>query len=685
MLLTIRNMGGQGTLLFVSILLYILAAAASLVLMNRHKICNIVSNTLCILAAAAGIAASFIEIFFNQALTDLHIFQSTIPLISIDIKMDKLSAFFVLCLSVLVVCVSLYSIGYISHYYGKRNVGLFNFLYAAFILSMLFVMISGNAVFFFIAWEVMAMISYFLVVFESEQEENQRAGKLYVIMTHIGTAFLLIGFMIMYSYTKSFDMFASSAAIPPFAKNIIFIMFLIGFGTKAGVIPVHIWLPRAHPAAPSNVSALMSGIMIKTAVYGILRFVFLYLGIQNTWWGVTILVIGIVSAVLGVAYAFVEKNIKRLLAYSSIENIGIIFIGLGVAFIAQAQGNSAVCALAITASLFHSFNHTLFKGSLFLGAGSVHFATHTKNMEELGGLIKKMPVTALFFLGGALSIAAVVPFNGFISEWLTYQSLFATITPGQSVINILSILTVAVLAMAGALAAASIIKLYGISFLGLPRSDRASKAREVPGIMNIGMGILVTLCLLAGLFPMAVLQGIDKVTLGLTGQSIIGRLKGGFLLAFYPMNISGNAVSPVVIVGVLAGVILTALIVIRMIGGKYIERKYGTWDCGFEALNERMQYSATGYSKPIKIVFKALFRPTRSIKIEGDLTYHPESIEYTVSAEPIFERYLYGPLVRAVKNFSKKIKFRIQTGSIHTYLIYIFLAVLALMLYNRLS
>ena len=678
-------MAGQGTLFFVSILLYIFAAAASLALMRRHKLCNIVANTLCILAAAAGAAASIIKIFVDQTLTDIRIFQSTIPLISIDIKIDRLSAFFVLCLSVLVFCVSIYSIGYVSHYYGKRNVGLFNFMYATFILSMLFVMISGNAVFFFIAWEVMAMISYFLVVFEYEQEENQRAGKVYVIMTHIGTAFLLIGFLIMYSYTKSFDMFASSAAIPQSAKNIIFIMFLIGFGTKAGVIPVHIWLPHAHPAAPSNVSALMSGIMIKTAIYGILRFVFSYLGIQNTWWGVTILVIGIVSAVLGVAYAFVEKNIKRLLAYSSIENIGIIFIGLGVAFIAQAQGNSTVCALAITASLFHSFNHTLFKGSLFLGAGSVHYATHTKNMEELGGLIKKMPVTALFFLGGALSIAAVVPFNGFVSEWLTYQSLFATITPGQAGINILSILTVAVLAMAGALAAASIIKLYGISFLGLPRSEHASQAKEVPCVMNIGMGILVTLCLLAGLFPMAVLQGIDKVTLGLTGQSIIGQLKGGLLLAFYPMNISGNAVSPVVILGVLAGVILTALVMTRIIGGKYIQRKYGTWDCGFEALSERMQYSATGYSKPIKIVFKALFRPTRTIKIEGDLTYHPESIEYTVSAEPIFERYLYGPLVRAVKNFSKKIKFRIQTGSIHTYLIYIFLAVLALMLYNRLS
>ena len=240
---------------------------------------------------------------------------------------------------------------------------------------MIFVFTSSNAVFFYIAWEAMSLLSYFLVIFESERIENQRAGTLYIVMTHIATAFLLIGFMISYSYTKSFDLFGNSDAIPDGAKTMIFILFLLGFGTKAGAIPVHIWLPYAHPAAPSNVSALMSGIMIKTAIYGLIRFVLDFLGIQQAWWGGLLIGLGIISAVLGVAYALMEHDLKRLLAYHSVENIGIILIGLGVSFTALAQGSQLIGSLALTASILHTLNHTLFKGGLFLGAGSIHYAT----------------------------------------------------------------------------------------------------------------------------------------------------------------------------------------------------------------------------------------------------------------------------------------------------------------------
>ena len=671
---------------FTSVLLYLLAAVVSLSLIKQHKLCNILSNTICIVASLFGIAASIINILIGSSTTNIHIFKSALSFISIDMKIDKLSAFFVLCLSVLVLCVSIYSIGYISHYYGKRNVGLFNFLYSTFILSMFFVLTSGNAIFFFIAWEAMSLISYFLVIFESEHEENQRAGKLYIIMTHIGTAFLLVGFMIMFSYTKSFDMFASSASIPVFAKNIMFIMFLIGFGTKAGVIPVHIWLPYAHPAAPSNISALMSGIMIKTAIYGFIRFLLFYLNIQNTWWGVTILCIGIVSAVLGVAYALMEHNIKKLLAFHSVENIGIILIGLGVCFIAFAQKNEFLGGLALTASLLHTFNHTVFKGGLFLGAGSIQYSTHTKDIEKLGGLIKKMPITALLILCFSLAICAIVPFNGFISEWLTYQSLFSIISPGQAVINILSILSVAALALAGALAVACFVKLFGISFLGLPRSDHALNAKEVPASMNIGMGILAAFCLAIGVFPLIFLRVVDKVTFSLIGTSIFGKLRGGIFIAYYPMNVSGNSISPVEILVVLAVVILAALLITRIIGGKYIERKYGTWDCGFEALNSKMQYSVTGFSKPIRIALRILYRPGREVETEeGASPYFPASIKYKVSTEPIFEKYFYDPVLRMARKISRRIKFAVQTGSIHAYLLYIFIAVLILMMYNRLA
>lgn len=672
-----------GNLFLTSVYLYILAAVGSLILIGRHKLCNILTNSICIAASVLLGAASMMKILSGSDPIKFDVFKSAIPFLSINARIDNLAAFFLLSLSILVCCVSIYSIGYISHYIGKRNVGLFNFLYAAFVLSMIFVFVSANAVFFYISWEAMALLSYFLVIFESEHTEYRKAGILYLIMTHIATAFLLTGFMMIYSYTGSFDLFGSSAAIPEAAKNVIFILLLIGFGTKAGVIPFHIWLPHAYHAAPSNVSALMSGIMTKTAIYGILRFIFSYLGIQNTWWGVMLLTMGISSCVLGVAYAFAQTNIKRVLAYSSIENIGIVFIGLGIGFIAYAQNNVTVSALAIIAALFHSFNHTLFKGSLFLGAGSIHFAAHTKNMEELGGLIKKMPITALFVLCDALSISALVPFNGFISEWLTYQSIFANIVPGQAGLNILSIVSVAALGLSGALAVACYVKLFGISFLGRPRSEKAFHAKEVPASMNIAVGILSVLCLVAGLLPLAVLRLLDTVTLGLTGISVFGQFQGGPLLAYYPLKIAQNSISPSVVLIAFLAIILLCLITLRLMGGKYIERKYGTWDCGFEALNARMQYSATGFSKPIQIVFKIVFRPTRKIKVEGDLLYHPQSIGYETTFISVFEKFIYHPFYKIVKMLSKRIKFYVQTGSTHSYLIYIFVAVLALMAYNR--
>lgn len=673
------------SLFLAAILLYLSSAFISLVLRNYHKLCNITSNIICISASLSGAAAAIIHIMSGNDIIRLVKFNSSIPLLSIDITIDNLSALFILGLSVLVLCVSLYSIGYISHYYGKRNVGLFNFLYASFILSMFFVITAGDAVFFFIAWETMSVLSYFLVVFESEQEENQKAGTLYIIMTHIGAAFLLIGFMIMYSFTKSFDIFGSSLAIPEAAKNIMFFLFLMGFGTKAGVIPLHIWLPNAHPAASSNVSALMSGIMLKTAIYGLIRFLLFYLNIQHTWWGIFIICIGVISAVLGVAYALMEHNIKKLLAFHSIENIGIILIGLGVSFIAFAQHNIFLGGLALTASLFHSFNHTLFKGGLFLGAGAIQYATHTKDIEELGGLIKKMPVTALFMLCFSLAISAIVPFNGFVSEWLTYQSLFANIAVGEAAVNILSILAAAALALSGALAAVCFVKLFGISFLGLPRSKHAIEAKEVPITMQLGMGILSLLCLALGLFSMSFLKLIDNVILDLADISIVGQIQGGWFIPYYSFDLSGNSISPISLLLVLTVVIILSFAVIRIIGGKYLERKYGTWDCGFKEVNSRMQYSATGFSKPLRIVFRILYRPGRELEIEeGRSPYFPVSLKYKVSTEPIFEKYLYNPILLIINKFSIKTKLLIQTGSIHMYLLYILVTVLSLMLYNRL-
>ncbi|HHX51014.1 MAG TPA: hydrogenase 4 subunit B [Clostridia bacterium] len=670
----------------IGLFLYLFAAFISLVLKRQHQLCNITSNLFCITASILSGIGAINHILNGDSIIELVRFSTSIPFIAIDLTVDHVSSFFLLGLSVLVLCVSIYSLGYISLYYGKRKVGLFNFFYSTFILSMFLVIIAGNAIFFFIAWEVMSLLSYFLVVFESEEKENQRAGTLYIIMTHIGASFLLIGFMIMFSFTGSFDIFGSSASIPLWAKNMMFVSFLIGFGTKAGIIPFHIWLPYAHPAASSNVSALMSGIMIKTAIYGLIRFVLIYLSTPEIWWGVLILSAGIISAVLGVAYALMEHDIKRLLAFHSIENIGIIMIGLGVSFLSFAQDNLLLAGLALTASLFHTFNHTLFKGGLFLGAGAIQYSTDTRDIEELGGLIKKMPVTALFILCFSLAISAIVPFNGFVSEWLTYQSLFFNIIWGKASMNILSIIAIASLALAGALAAVCFVKLFGISFLGLPRTSQAKEAREVPLTMQIGMGLLSFLCLVFGILPVLFLQLVDHVVGGLVGSPNAGLLQGGWLIAYYPVEFADNSIYPLLLLIILATIIFLCYVIIRITGRRYQERKYGTWDCGFQELSPRMQYSATGFSKPLRIVFRSLYRPIRELEIEeGPSPYFPLSLTYRVATESIFEKYFYNPLLRFVSKFSVRTKLSIQTGSIHLYLLYILIAIMSVMLYNRLT
>lgn len=662
-----------------SLWLYLLAAVSSLVFKRSHILCKIFPNIVCMLAAGLGLSSALLHLLVDSKTVIIRLFQSKIPLLSFDLRIDHLSAFFIMGLSIIAFCVSLYSIGYLTHYDGKRNIGLFNFLYSMFLLSMALVFSSGNAVFFLFAWEIMSAVSYLLVVFESEKEENLKAGTQYLIMTAVGTAFLLAAFLLMFSYTGTFDFTSDASLIPKGIKNLMFVFFVIGFGTKAGMIPLHVWLPSAHPAAPSNVSALMSGVMIKTAIFGILQFALGYLRVDNLWWGVALLILGIVSAVLGVAYALVEQNIKRMLAFSSIENIGIILIGIGVSFIAFARGSILSGSLALTAALFHTFNHTLFKSGLFLGAGAIQYAAHTKDIEKLGGLIKKMPVTALFMLCFSLAISALVPFNGFVSEWLTFQSLFAGFEAGQAGLNILSMVSVAALALSGALAAACFAQLFGISLLGKPRAQEASDAREVSRAMLAGMGILAVLCLFAGLFPMAVISLIDGVSVSLGGASLIGQLRGGVALVWLPLAIAGGSVSPLNLLAALFVIMLITWLVVRIVGGKHIKRQYGTWDCGFEALNPRMQYSATGFSKPIKIVFRLLFRPSRGLKVTGGTKYHPKKMEYTVTSESIIEKYLYEPFTGFIQRLSTKTKYSVQTGSIRQYLAYIFIALIVLM------
>ena len=677
-----RFLSAEG-LIITSLGIYFLSGLTGLVLYRKNKISTILCSGLCALAAVFAGSGALIHLLGTPKMLFLGSFPAGILNVAMEWKLDHLSAFFVFALSVLVFCVSIYSTGYLSHYGEGRSLGVLHFCLALFVLSMMLVFLSANAICFYIAWEIMALVSYFLVIFEVEKEENRKAGTLYVVMTHIATALLLIGFMVVYHYTGSFDLHQTAMNMPGAAKSLVFVLFLVGFGTKAGMIPLHIWLPYAHPAAPSNVSALMSGIMIKTAIYGMIRFIMGVLGADTFWWGGLVLFLGIVAAVLGVAYAFMEKNIKRLLAYSSVENIGIILMGLGVSMMASSRGDGLIAGLGLTAALLHAFNHTLFKGGLFLGAGSIQYACHTKDMEQLGGLIRKMPVTAALLLCFSLAVSSLVPFNGFIGEWLILQSLFGSIGAGQGIENVLVILGVAGLGLAGALAASCFVKFFGIGFLGLPRSEHSLHAKEVPLSMQLGMSILAALCLFIGIFPLAGVLVADRVSASLLGASVMPHIHGGFFTAFASLALSESRVEPLYFVLFLALVMGIAWLGIRALGGPCLERKYGTWDCGCSGLSSRMQYTATGFSKPVKIVFRMLYRPTKHFAVTGEQTYHPDSMEYHTGMESIFEKYIYRPLYRRAKAISRKTKFRVQTGNIHSYLVYIFAAVLILMAYNR--
>lgn len=669
------------------LLSYILAASLALGLHRRPKAANLLPNILSVIASLIGIIIGIYHL--NASFDQIILLKlvSPVPFLTMDFVIDKLGAFFLLTLSVLTAAVSCYSIGYLSHYYDnhhphQRNLGVFNLLYHMFILTLITVFTSGNLLFFLIAWELMSLVSYFLVVFESEDPENQKAGLIYLIMTHLATAFLVIAFVLIYKTNNSFALGIPLATTNAGIKNFIFICLVIGFGTKAGIIPLHIWLPRAHPAAPSNVSALMSGIMIKTAIYGLIRIIWGTLGADFKWWGIAILIIGAVSTILGVAYALMEHNLKRLLAYHSIENIGIILLGLGIAIWAHAAGQASLSALALLASLFHLINHTIFKGALFLGAGAIHYTTGTKDIESLGGLLKKMPYSGLFFLIASMAIAALPPFNGFVSEWLTYQSLFGYLITAETGFKMVTMLSVAALAMAGALAAACFVKVFGIAWLGLPRSEAAIKAREVPLSMRWGMGVLAFLCLGFGVFPGIIVKLLNPLVAGLSGSSPLSRLMGRTFLIYDPLTITKGSINQLwVLIGliILSGAIFLFL---KIVGGKHSERKYTTWDCGFPRLTPRMQYTATGFSKPFRIVFRAIYRPTRELKVEeGQSPYYPKSLKYQVTNEPIFENYLYVPLANAFTRFSRKFKHIVQTGSVHTYLIYIFVTILVLFIY----
>jgi hydrogenase-4 component B len=518
------------------------------------------------------------------------------------------------------------------------------------------------------------------VVYEHEKPQTLKAGFIYIVMTHIGTGFIILSFLILASSSGSFGFEAfraAGSAMPSLLKDMAFLCALIGFGAKAGIVPLHVWLPYAHPAAPSNVSALMSGVMIKTAIYMLIRVSFDFLGASVSWWGMLVLIIASISALLGVMYALMEHDMKRLLAFHSVENIGIILIGVGVAMIFMASGYPELAAFGLIAGLYHTINHSVFKSLLFMGAGSMIYSTRTKNIEEYGGLIKRMPYTALFFLIGAISISALPPFNGFVSEWLTLQAQLLSTNLPDNITKIAVLFSGAGLALTGALAAACFVKAFGISFLALPRSSHAEHAKEVPAPLLAGMAILSIMCIALGILPFYAVRILDSVSSSIVGTSIISRISFDFSLAALsssPASISTTWLALLVFVFLPLPVIMYLLI------NRTASYKYETWGCGQPVITARNEYTATAFSKPIRMWLGNIYRPKREIQATYSVSpFFKESFKFESRVEQIFERYLYAPIVKLVLAVSRAFKV-IQTGSIHAYLAYIFVTLIVLLM-----
>jgi hydrogenase-4 component B len=462
----------------------------------------------------------------------------------------------------------------------------------------------------------------------------------------------------------------------------VFVLALIGFGSKAGLVPLHVWLPLAHPAAPSHVSALMSGVMIKMGVYGLLRVTLELLGGGPAWWGGAILAAGAVSAVLGVLYALMEQDLKRLLAYSSVENMGIVFLGLGAGLLFQSYGLLPLALVGLVAALYHTLNHACFKGLLFLGAGAVIHGTHTRNMEELGGLIKRMPRTAFGFLVGAAAISGLPPLNGFVSEWLVFQALLGGPQLTRPELGLIMAFAVGMLALTSGLAAACFVKAFGITFLAMPRSAHAAVAREVPRAMQLGMGALAVACFALGVAPSLVVPRLAAAVAGLGG------LPAGLLTEMPRVTLEVPGTAGVIAPAVLAaGLLLVPLAIVAAFRLGAADRRLrvgDTWGCGRIGQTPRMEYTATAFAEPLRRVFAELYRPTEDLSID----FHPESkyfvqsIAYRSEVNPWVERLLYPPVVSFLRWTAFRVRW-LQAGSLHLYLLYMILALVALLLVSR--
>lgn len=587
----------------------------------------------------------------------------------VNFVIDPLSAFFILVISVMSLASTVYANGYLKGYIesGKR-VGAHLIFLSTLTASMLLVVTCQNALMFLICWEIMSLSSFFLVIFENEKKEILKAGIKYLVFMHISVIFIILAFALLSIKAGSFDFSSFRYVLEnnQYLANIVFILAFIGFGTKSGFVPFHNWLPDAHPAAPSHVSAVMSGVMIKTGIYGILRILSLIV-IPSKLISFGVLIISLATALYGVLYSISQQDVKRFLAYCSIENIGIIGTGAGIGMLGLAYGSSIVALLGFSGAILHILNHSIFKEILFFAAGSVYTKAHTRDVEVLGGLIKAMPATAIFFLVSSVAVCALPPFNGFISEFLIYFGMLR----GLSVNNFFVILTllfaIAALAFVGTMAMLAFTKAFSIIFLGSPRSEKAQhvidKKEDAPLSMTVPMGFLSLLMLLIGLFPQYVFKYLHTPV--------------NVLLSFNTVTISSATAEILQQISTFAILFLAFILILVLIKLKFGAKvqMHETWGCGYDRLNNHIQYTASSYASPFLSMLRPLFK--KVFDIEKPKKLFPQSAHFNLQIDDIEEAYVINPIVKFDEWFLSKFE-KMQSGNIQTYIKYglIFLVII---------
>ncbi len=641
----------------------------------RPRATRFISHTLFPAGAAIGAALALVAFFAVASPPQSAVLPLGLPDLPFHVRIDALSAFFLLLLGAVAAAISLFSVGYFRSGEGTAP-GLQCFEYHVFLAAMALVLVADDAYLFMVAWESMALASFFLVTSDHRIPEIRRAGFLYLLIAHVGAIAILLCFGVLQGGSGDYTFGSMRSLILSGAwPTAAFALALAGFGAKAGLLPLHVWLPEAHPAAPSPVSALMSGVMLKTAIYGLLRVTFDLLNVQIWWWGAIALSLGLVTALFGVIYAAAQTDMKRLLAYSSIENIGIIVAGIGLTILFKAYAKTLLAAITLTAVLYHALNHAVFKSLLFLATGSVLHATRERSLGKLGGLIHRMPWVAWLALVGTLAIAGLPPLNGFVSEWLLLQAFLFTPSLPQSFVNMLVPLAAAALVLAVALAAYVMVKFYGVIFLGRPREPNLAYAHDAGRFERVALASLAASCVVLGLFPGNVIAWLDPINTLLVNSSAIHAASGNWLL-LAPISADRSSYSPLIVLAVIAGtILLTIQIVHRYYHGRV--RRAPPWDCGFPMQTPRMQDTAEGFGQPVRQVFEPFFRIERQLPSPFD-----SEPRYSLKASDPLWHWLYLPVARAADVLARLVG-QIQQGRISIYLTYSFVTLLALLYFVR--